>query len=330
MTNPLLGRLTRIEDLRDVWKREDTDFTPWLAEEANISVLGDTIRMDLEVEATEKNVGRLRADIVARNTLDGSRVLIENQLEVTDHNHLGQLMTYSAGEEAVSIIWIAKRFTDEHRAALDWLNRMTAEGLNFFGLEMELWRIGASAIAPKFNIVSQPNEWVKTVRLAGSGEMTNIQRLHFDFWAQFQDFMSAQNSKVRVGKPNKDHWKVFPIGRTRFGLNATNGMRDGYSTASMCFYESDAKAHYFLIRDRHEEEINEIFGDVVWDELPDRIESRITVRRDISPADPKVWPELNEWYRGSLEKLDDYFRPKVKTLDASEYEWPPEPAEDID
>ena len=156
-----LGRLERV-DLRDVWQTEDQDFTPWLAQDENIGILGETLGMELEVEAQEKDVGPFRADILCRdaNSPDHeSWVLIENQLERTDHTHLGQLLTYAAGLRTVTIIWVAQRFTDEHRAALDWLNEITSERYQFFGLEVELWQIGESLAAPKFNIVSKPNEW---------------------------------------------------------------------------------------------------------------------------------------------------------------------------
>lgn len=113
-----LGRLEKVE-LREVWKTEASDFTPWLAQEQNIELLGETIGIDLEVEAQEKNVGPFRADILCKDTLTDNWVLIENQLERTDHTHLGQLLTYAAGLNAVTIVWIAERFTDEHRATLD-------------------------------------------------------------------------------------------------------------------------------------------------------------------------------------------------------------------
>ena len=113
-----LGRLEKVE-LRDIWITEDQDFTPWLAQEENLSVLADTIGVDLELEAQEKNVGPFRADILCRDTGTGDWVLIENQLERTDHTHMGQLMTYAAGLQAVTIVWVSSRFTDEHRAALD-------------------------------------------------------------------------------------------------------------------------------------------------------------------------------------------------------------------
>ncbi len=155
MTDVQLSRLERV-DLSEVWKSEPASFTPWLAE--NLAILGETLGMDLVLEAREKKVGPYRADIVCKDTADNSWVLIENQLEVTDHTHLGQILTYAAGLNAVTIAWIARRFTDEHRAALDWLNENSTENLQFFGLEIEVWRIGDSPYAPKFNIVAKPND----------------------------------------------------------------------------------------------------------------------------------------------------------------------------
>jgi len=170
-----LGRLAKVE-LRDVWKNEAQDFTPWLAEEDNLALLGDTIGLDLELEAVEKGVGPFSADIVCKETANNTNVLIENQIERTDHTHLGQIMTYAAGLNAVTIVWVAKRFTDEHRAALDWLNEITNEDITFFGLEVEVWRIGDSAKAPKFNVVSKPNEWTKAgggIKAISSNELTD-------------------------------------------------------------------------------------------------------------------------------------------------------------
>jgi hypothetical protein len=151
-----LGRLEKV-DLRDIWTTEATDFTPWLARQENLAVLGETLGIELELEAQERAVGPFRADILCKDIGTDRWVLIENQLERTDHVHLGQLLTYASGLEAVTIIWIAARFTEEHRSTLDWLNRITDESFRFFGLEVELWRIGTSAAAPKFNIVSKPS-----------------------------------------------------------------------------------------------------------------------------------------------------------------------------
>jgi RecB family endonuclease NucS len=130
-----LGRLEKVE-LRSFWKKEDRDFTPWLAQDENIQLLSETIGIELEVQSQEEGVGPFRADILCMDMANNHFVLIENQLEKTDHTHLGQLMTYAAGLDAVSIIWIAQKFTEEHRAALDWLNRITDSTFNFFGIEI--------------------------------------------------------------------------------------------------------------------------------------------------------------------------------------------------
>jgi len=163
MRTQALGRLEMV-DLRSYWEREATEFTPWLAQAENIKLLGDAIGLELEVVQQEANVGPFRADILCREVNSGAHILIENQLEATDHTHLGQLITYASGLETVYIVWIAKRFFDEHRSALDWLNSITNDSAHFFGVEIELWRINDSPPAPKFNLVSKPNEWVKTVR----------------------------------------------------------------------------------------------------------------------------------------------------------------------
>ena len=140
------------------------DFTPWLAMEENLALLGESLGIALELDSVEKSVGPFSADILCRDPINDHWVLIENQLEQTDHTHLGQIITYAAGLDAVTIVWIASRFVEQHRAALDWLNEITAEGTNFFGLEIELWRIGdGTQLAPKFNVVSKPNAWSKQV-----------------------------------------------------------------------------------------------------------------------------------------------------------------------
>ena len=185
MNTTKLGKLEK-KDLRDIWTSEAGGFTPWLAEAQNLALLGDTIGIELELEAQEKTVGPFRADILCKDTTDGNWVLIENQLERTDHTHLGQLLTYAAGLKAVTIVWIADKFTDEHRAALDWLNEITDDRFNFFGLEIELWQIGDSPIAPKFNIVCKPNDWSKTVSDAASrieeGEVSETKLLQQEYW----------------------------------------------------------------------------------------------------------------------------------------------------
>lgn len=151
--------------LREVWSNEAQDFTPWLAE--HLSELGEALGLDLELEAREAPVGGYSLDILARDQGSDGPVVIENQLESTDHTHLGQLLTYAAGFDAHVIVWIAKEFRDEHREALNLLNHRTGEDTQFFGVEVELWKIDDSRPAVNFKLVATPNEWQKQARATG-------------------------------------------------------------------------------------------------------------------------------------------------------------------
>jgi len=233
-----IGQLKKI-DLREVWKSEPGDFTPWLAREDNIKLLGDTIGIELEVEAQEKAVGPFSADILCKDMINDHWVLVENQLERTDHTHLGQLMTYAAGLDAVTIIWIAQRFTDEHRAAVDWLNEISAEGFNFFGLEIELWQIGNSAQAPKFNIVCKPNNWSRTVRSTReTGNLTDTQKLQLEFFAQYKAYLD-ENTSIKSTNPQPRHYMNHSLGRSGFNLSSIASIIIAKSSRSMKFSRQD-------------------------------------------------------------------------------------------
>ena len=158
-SRPALGTLERAANLRTYWPREERDFTPWLATSENLTLLAETFGIGERVLLqTAKKVGPFEADIYAKDGASGDIVVVENQLGRTDHGHLGKLLVYGSGLGAKTVVWIAAEFSDEYRNALDWLNETSQEGVNYFGLEIELWRIGDSPAAPKFNLVCQPNE----------------------------------------------------------------------------------------------------------------------------------------------------------------------------
>ncbi len=230
-----LGRLDRV-DLREIWTSESADFTPWLAETDNLVILGDTIGLELELESQETKVGPFRADILCRDTGTNAWVLIENQLERTDHCHLGQLLTYAAGLKAVTVVWIAERFTEEHRAALDWLNEITDEKFAFFGLEIELWQIASSPVAPKFNVVCKPNDWSKTISEAAEGEITETKLLQQEYWASLRDLLLERKSIVKPQKPRPQHWTNFAVGRSFFGIHATVNTVKNWLQVGMSLY----------------------------------------------------------------------------------------------
>jgi hypothetical protein len=333
---PLLGRLERVE-LRNAWLGEATDFTPWLAQPENIALLGEAIGIELEVESQEKNVGPFRADILCRDTINSHYVLIENQLERTDHVHLGQLLTYAAGLDAASIVWLAARFTEEHRAVLDWLNNATTSGFNFFGLEIELWRIGDSARAPKFNVISKPNDWSKTVREQAAGaqsaELTEFQRLHLEFWTQFRQYLEDRGSPIHSGRPSKDAWTNVAVGRTNFSLVAWNSMKNGRSGVNLSMTGPDAKAHFGLIDERHhalvEERLSSL-GNLEWRPMPNAKESQVLLTRLGTPTKKETWPDLDAWMASALEAMHRLFSPIVKGLSAAEFVAEDVPADGVE
>src|SRR5262249_43333411 len=160
-----------------------------------------------EFEATESRVGIFKADIVAKEVGTDDRVIIENQLARTDHDHLGKLLTYAAGLGAKTVVWVAERISDDHRRALDWLNEVTGEHVAFFALEIELWRIGQSAPAPKFNLVCQPNEWAKSLTAPDSvGEPTETKLAHLEYWSSLVELGKQQRGNVSFRKPRPQNW----------------------------------------------------------------------------------------------------------------------------
>jgi hypothetical protein len=314
-----LGRLQKVE-LREAWTNEADDFTPWLALPENIKLLGEAIQLDLAVEAQEKEVGPFRADIVCRDLADpGALVLIENQLECTDHKHLGQLLTYAAGLHAVTIVWLAERFTDEHRAALDWLNEVTGEDVNFFGLEIELWRIGNSPVAPKFNVVSQPNPGSEAARIAVSGE-TEGKQLQFAFWTAFSTYLSDARSTLSI-RPKPRAARGLALGRVGFSVCAvallspeTESSEKGELRVEVAINHPQARAFYDLLVEQKEQIEVAVGESLVWHSTPNARRCRIYLQRTADISDRAQWPEQHAWLKSKLEALDRVFRPIVRQL----------------
>jgi len=328
-----LGRLKRVP-IREVWQSESADFTPWLARPDNIELLGDTLGLDLEVEAQEKQVGPFRADILCRGTVKDAgsppmQVLIENQLERTDHTHLGQLVTYAAGLDAVVIVWIAERFQEEHRAALDWLNELGNERLRCFGLEIEGWRIGDSPIAPKFNVISQPNDWARSVAASAEAialeSLSDTRQLQRAYWSEFARVLLEAKSLLRPQKPAPQNWMNLALGRSGIHLTAiasTLGAESGepelraevtidHPTQADTLYEMLAKQRAALELE---------LGELSWVSSPEKKVRRIFYRW---PADIRArseWSAQHAWLRAKLEALHRAFGPRVRALTISDSE----------
>jgi len=306
-----LGRLRKVE-LRDIWATEAQDFTPWLAEEDNLNLLGETLGIELELKGQEVSVGPFRADILCMNLADDTNVLIENQLERTDHTHLGQLMAYAAGLHSATIVWVAAKFQEDHRAALDWLNEITQDEFQFFGLEVELWKIGDSPAAPKFNVVSKPNDWSRSVvKGASSKELSGTSALYERYWRGFAEYLDSSSSKVNPQSARPQHWMNFSVGRSGFKLMARlsvqkNEIAVGFEPAG------EDKEYFDALFERRVEIDSKLGFSAEWERLDGKKMSRIGLATPMDVSLEDNWMASYEWTEKHLSKLNEIFRPIVK------------------
>lgn len=214
----ILDHLKKVE-LRKVWPHEALDFTKWLSSPANLNMLGEAVGVELELIETESSVESFNVDIYAQEAGTGRKVIIENQLEETNHDHLGKVITYAAGKGAQVIIWVVAHARDEHRQAIEWLNEHTDNDFGLFLVEIELWTIGDSKPAPRFNVVEQPNEWTKALRL--SENLSETERVKLSYWTKYREIARSTPNLLKVfspQKPTKDHWSTLRCGTSAYHI----------------------------------------------------------------------------------------------------------------
>jgi len=310
-----LGRLEKI-DLRKFWKDEARDFTPWLASEENIELLSETLDIDLEVEGTEVPVGIFKVDILAKDINNNKVVIIENQLEKTDHDHLGKIITYASGLGAEIVVWISRAITEEHRKAIDWLNDITGEDIAFFGLEIELWKINQSPPAPKFNIVCSPNEWAKMAKRSSThNNPTEGSLLKQAFWSSFKEFMEERGTFLKLRKPHPQHWYSIAVGRSKFEIDLTvRTQRPRIGCELYISGEQAKKAFGDLLKDKEEIE-HELGEKLDWQELPKARDCRIALYKIGANIEKREeWNDYFEWLGEKAEKFHKVFSKRVKRL----------------
>jgi hypothetical protein len=318
MTTTDLGRLEPV-DLRKVWPNEETDFTPWLADQSNLEILADALGMPLEFVEREKAVGPYSADILCRDSDDGTRVVVENQLGPTDHDHLGKLLTYAAHLGARVVVWIAKSFTDQHRAALDWLNEVSETGTRFFGLEIELWRIGDSMSAPRFNVVARPNDWT---REGDKTELTATQRMQLGFWEGFAEFVSRNGTIVsKIHSPRPQNWLgMLGVGRGGFflyGVMSTWSAAGGHELRAELSISGQDTDHYFDLLHAQRDDINaehDFAEGLEWHNPSGVQQRRVYWRLATDFGDPDLRTEQYRWLLERVEALHRILAPRVTKL----------------
>ncbi|WP_293813939.1 DUF4268 domain-containing protein [uncultured Parolsenella sp.] len=234
-----LGTIKKV-GLKSVWPHEALDFTKWLAEESSLALLSEAVGMDLELREVESAVGSFRADIYAADTATNARVIIENQLEDTNHDHLGKIITYAAGKDAQAVIWIVRHARDEHRQAIEWLNAHTDDEAAFFLVEIEVWSIGDSLPAPRFNVVEQPNEWARAIK--ASEGLSETDKIKLAYWTRYREVAEATPEFMKEfspRKPAKNHWSTLSCESSAYHMALlidTQGGRTGVE-----FYVPDDK-----------------------------------------------------------------------------------------
>ena len=286
-------------DLRQSWTREDQDFTPWLSK--NLTLLSKVLNMDLELVDKHINVGRYECDLLCRNKRDNSFVVVENQLEECDHDHIGKALVYTTGLHANTVIWIAEDFTNEHRKTIDRLNEVTHEYIQFFGVQLEVIQIDESRSAPKFNIIVKPDNWMPHIILSD------------DYWERFKHYLKQHGSNLEVLKwKTRENYLGFHLGydandgqHPEYWISA--GKSNGFIAASFCIDKQklpDIKQWFKSNR----QDVDHIFSKN-FDEKPQRPDISYTVVGVRRRLNNQIEEEQEfGWFRERLEKLVDLFK----------------------
>ena len=290
----LLGKIEKIDDLRTIWKHEAHDFSKWLAQEENLALLSKAIGIDMVLKETESSVGSFSVDLFASEEGTGRKIIIENQLEDTDHDHLGKIITYASGKGADVIVWIVKRARDEHRQAVEWLNQHTDENIGFFLVEIELWRINDSLPAPKFTIIEKPNDWAKTMKVVEG--LSEHQKMQLEFWQAFIDYAFNNDEFKKTftqRKAQPQHWYDVSVGSSVYHIAFTINSQKKKLGAEI--YIHNDKETYEHFKKSAVEIEQEIGSEIVWREA--NKDCRILVLHD---GDVKKgsdsWTQYFEWF----------------------------------
>lgn len=303
-----LGKIKKITDLRSVWSNEALDFTKWLAKEDNLSLLGEAIGIDLSLEEEESSVGNFHVDIFASESGTDRKVIIENQLEETNHDHLGKIITYAAGKDAQVIVWIVKKVRDEHLQAIEWLNQHTDSNIGFFLVCIELWQIDDSKYAPVFNVVEKPNDWAKTMKSAEG--LNETQKLKLNYWQSFVEVMrdnATYTNNFTIRKANPQHWYNLSLHSSSYHIGLT--LNTQKNSIGCEVYISDDKDLFHKLEESKDEFKKAFGGEVEWIEATKAC--RILVRKSMNVKKQENWNTCFDWY---LEK-SLIFKKLMKDLD---------------
>lgn len=310
MSTVKIGKLTEV-DVRDLWKHEQYDFSNWLAKEENIKLLDDEIGLTLMDINKEVYIGSYRCDLVAKDETTGQIVIIENQLEATNHDHLGKIITYAAGLDAKTIIWIVKEAREEHKAAIEWLNNNSSEEIGFFLIELHAYKINDSLPAPMFKVVEKPNNFTKTSKQNYSDkELNRSQNERLMFWEEFNTVIVAKGKPFSVRKPTTDHWYDVAIGTSEAHLAINLVNKENKIVLELYILDNkNLYDHIYEDKEKIEDTLQMSFS---WERLDGKKASRI--KHDVLGldfSDHSNYPQLMDECIEKILKMRDVFKKYV-------------------
>lgn len=261
-------------NIRDIWKHEAYDFSAWLAQEKNINELGEILELSLVDVKTEVSAGSFKSDIVCTDEITGKKIIIENQLEKSDHDHLGKIITYASGLDASVIVWIVSEAREEHASAVEWLNNHTDKDISIFLIEIHAYTIGNSNPAPMFKIIEQPNDFSKAIKnISINREMNCSESQRLEFWNMFNEVIIEKGKPFNIRKATTDNWYDIAIGTTRCHITVELVNKEGKIRVGLLI--PDDKELYDTIYRRKEEIEERFFRKLIWDRLDTKKVSKI-------------------------------------------------------
>ena len=307
-----IGKIKKVP-LREIWKKEDRDFTQWL--EKNIDYLNDIIDINITIESREERVGPFRVDLYGEDNY-GNKVIIENQLEKTDHNHLGQIITYLTNLEASTAIWITSEPSEEHTKAIDWLNETTPDDISFYLIKLEAIKIGdESPAAPLFTVIKSPSRVIKQI---GAEKKKYAQRhiLRKEFWTQFIGEINKKNSMCSNISPSTDNWIAIALGMSGMSINLVISKK--YARSEIYINRGDKDENkkifdfFFNLKDQIEKDFG---GELIWERMEDNVTSRIKYQKDgVDVSNKDDWDEMDKFLIDGAVRMSKAFKEPVRKL----------------
>ena len=312
MQNITIGKIKKVS-LRELWKKEAKDFTKWLEE--NIDYLNDVIGFDISIESREENVGPFRVDLYGED-INGNKVIIENQLEKTDHTHLGQIITYLTNLEARTAIWISSDPIEEHKKAIDWLNETTPDDISFYLIQLEAIKIGNEPMAaPLFTVIKRPSAKIKQI---GAEKKEYAQRhiIRKEFWSHFINGINKTNSMCSNVSPGTGNWLSIAIGMSGVSINVVITKKYARSEIYINRGTKEENKKIFDYFFAQKDKIESDFGnELIWERMEDNVTSRIKNQLDgVDISNKEDWGKMNNFLIDSAIRMDKAFRKHISKI----------------